>query len=63
MAQAYADPAAGLALLAGVTANGLLKTAVAVAIGRGPFRRWAGAGLALLALASGAAMLWRDTKW
>jgi uncharacterized membrane protein (DUF4010 family) len=61
MANAYADPAAGLALLAGVTANGILKTAVATTIGRGPYRRWAGAGLALLAIASAAGLVWRDT--
>lgn len=61
MARLTGEPLAGLALLAGVVSNGVLKTAVAVGMGGGRFRRWAGAGLALLAIASAAGLLWRDT--
>lgn len=61
MARLTGEPLAGLALLAGVVSNGVLKTAVAVGVGAGRFRRWAGVGLALLAIASAAGLLWRDT--
>jgi uncharacterized membrane protein (DUF4010 family) len=61
MARAYSDPAARMALLAGVTANSVLKMGVAVTMGAGRFRRLAGIGLGLLALASAVGLLWRDT--
>ena len=61
MARAYSDPAARMALLAGVTANSVLKMGVAVTTGAGRFRRLAGIGLGLLALASSVGLLWRDT--
>ena len=52
MAHASDDPSAPLALLAGVLSNSLLKLSVAATLGSGPFRKYASAGLALLALAS-----------
>lgn len=61
MARLTGEPLAGLALLAGVVSNGVLKAAVAVGMGGGRFRRWAGGGLALLALASAVGLVWRDT--
>jgi len=42
---------AARALAVGVLANTLLKLALAVALGAGPYRRLAGAGLAALAVA------------
>jgi uncharacterized membrane protein (DUF4010 family) len=48
---------AALALAIGALANTLLKFAVVVGVGRGRFRRLAGAGLALMAAAQGGAML------
>lgn len=56
MARASADPAARVALLAGVLANGVLKLGVAAALGSGRFRLLAGGGLAILAAASAAAV-------
>lgn len=56
MARSAADPAARMALLAGVLANGVLKLGVAVTLGGRRFRLLAGAGLALLAAASAAGL-------
>ncbi len=52
MARASDHPSAPLALLAGVLSNSLLKLTVAATLGSGPFRKYASAGLGLLALAS-----------
>lgn len=48
-----------LAITVGALANTLLKLGMAVAIGRGRFRPWSAAGLALMAIALGGAIYWR----
>ena len=57
MARLAADPAARMALLAGVLANGVLKLGVAAGMGAGRFRVLAGGGLAVLAIASAVGLL------
>jgi uncharacterized membrane protein (DUF4010 family) len=51
---------AARAIAVGVIANTVLKMGVATALGSAPFRRWAGAGLAVLLIASAGALalLW-----
>jgi len=61
MARTSADPAASMALLAGVLANGVLKLGVAVGMGGGRFRLLAGGGLAALAAASALGLVWGHT--
>lgn len=51
--QAIAPLVMARVLLVGLLANTLLKLALAVALGTPTFRRWAGLGLALLAVATG----------
>jgi uncharacterized membrane protein (DUF4010 family) len=60
MARAGADSVARTALLAGVFANGLMKMGLAVALGDSNYRRMAGIGLGILALASAIGLVWRD---
>ena len=61
MARTATDPAARVALLAGVLSNGVLKLVVAVGMGGGRFRRLAGTGLGVLALASALGLVWSHT--
>jgi len=66
MSRLGADPdwvgIAALAIAIGVTANAVLKLGVVLVIGRGPFRRWAGAGLALLGAGS-LLGIWLAPRW
>jgi len=61
MARTESDPSARVALLAGVLSNGVLKLVVAVGMGGGRFRRLAGTGLGVLALASALGLVWSHT--
>jgi len=61
MARTASDPSARVALLAGVLSNGVLKLVVAVGMGGGRFRRLAGTGLGVLALASALGLVWSHT--
>ena len=66
MSRLGADPdwvgIAALAIAIGVIANGVLKLGIVLVVGRGVFRRWAGAGLALLGVGS-LAGIWLARYW